>query len=145
MLSNSGAQGPTLHLQALPHCQPHTWKDCWCWLGVLIKLCWGSLAYISVFISYIVESLALLSTPVQPLIAALFSCGLPSVLPATLGMTETATGRGFMASSLTQLPTREWKAAGGGRETLRPWPWSEVVTLFLTLIFGHKGRGMINS
>ena len=37
------------------------------------------------------ESLALLSTSVQPPIEALFSCGLPSVLPATLGMTKTAT------------------------------------------------------
>lgn len=35
-----------------------------------------------------------------------------------------------MVSSLTQLPTRAW---------------SEVVTLFLTLIFGHKGKGRINS
>lgn len=29
---------------------------------------------------------------------------------------------------------------GRGGETLSPWPWSKVVILFLTLIFGHRGE-----
>lgn len=99
------------------------WKDCWCQLGVLIKLCWGgSLVYVSVFTTHIdgVTGPSFCLRP-DPAMEALFSCALPSVLPSTLRMTETATGRGFTASSLTQLPTREWEAGDGGGETLRPW------------------------
>lgn len=149
-MSNSEAQHSTFwpcHIVPLTP-GPHAWKDCWCWRGVLIKPCWG-LWLMSLLCSppTFLESLSLLPTshPSHPAPAAtLFSCGLHLVLPTTLGMAGTATGRGFLASRLIQPPTTtEGEAEGGGRE--RPWPWSEVLTLFLRLIFGHKGRGRINS